>query len=178
MPRKNMTLDGRLGAYHRIGSPTDPARVLGDRPLECALCHADKSVGALVDAMEKQWKKKYERGILTTMYGDLSANVMRATLERGKPHEQAVAMVALAERADRAAAPIIARQLLNEYPLVREYAKSALARLVGPCDVDLAASDEAIAARARACLAAAGLSADGIAVPLPRVGDADDEPED
>ena len=44
MPRKNMGLDGSLTRYHRIGSPTDPARVLGDRPLECALCHADRSV--------------------------------------------------------------------------------------------------------------------------------------
>ena len=37
-----------LTRYHRIGSPTDRARVEGDRPLECALCHADKSVAELV----------------------------------------------------------------------------------------------------------------------------------
>ena len=31
-----------LVRYHRIGSPTDRERVEGDRPLECALCHADQ----------------------------------------------------------------------------------------------------------------------------------------
>jgi predicted CXXCH cytochrome family protein len=51
MPRKNMGLDGTLTRYHRIGSPTDPARVLGDRPLECALCHADRSVRSLIEAL-------------------------------------------------------------------------------------------------------------------------------
>ena len=58
MPRKNMGLDGVLTRYHRIGSPTEPARVLGDRPLECALCHADASVRHLVDAMEAWWPQQ------------------------------------------------------------------------------------------------------------------------
>ena len=44
MPRKNVGLRYELTRYHRIGSPTDEARVYGDRPLECALCHADWSV--------------------------------------------------------------------------------------------------------------------------------------
>ena len=44
MPQKNMSLDNRLGRYHRIASPTETAKVEGDRPLECALCHGDKPV--------------------------------------------------------------------------------------------------------------------------------------
>jgi len=128
MPRKNMGLEG-LTRYHRIGSPTDPARVLGDRPLECALCHASASVGHLVDAMEAWWPERYPRQRLVELYGSLDANVMRATLERGKAHEQAVAMATLAEAGARDAAPLIARQLGNEYPLVREWARRALDKL-------------------------------------------------
>jgi predicted CXXCH cytochrome family protein len=128
MPRKNMGLEG-LTRYHRIGSPTDPARVLGDRPLECALCHASDSVGHLVDTMEAWWPERYPRQRLAELYGSLDANVMRATLERGKPHEQAVAMATLAEAGARDAAPLIARQLGNDYPLVREWAGRALEKL-------------------------------------------------
>jgi predicted CXXCH cytochrome family protein len=128
MPRKNMGLEG-LTRYHRIGSPTDPARVLGDRPLECALCHAKDSVGHLVDTMEAWWPERYPRQRLTELYGSLDANVMRATLQQGKPHEQAVAMATLAEAGARDAAPLIARQLGNEYPLVREWARRALDKL-------------------------------------------------
>ncbi len=78
MPRKNMGLDGALTRYHRIGKPTDPARVLGDRPLECALCHTDRSVSELVDAMEKWWPVRYPRQRLVELYGALDANVVRA----------------------------------------------------------------------------------------------------
>jgi len=42
-----------LIAYHRIGSPYDRQRVEGDRPLECALCHTDKSVAELTATMER-----------------------------------------------------------------------------------------------------------------------------
>jgi predicted CXXCH cytochrome family protein len=129
MPRKNMGLDGKLTRYHRIGSPTDPARVLGDRPLECALCHADRSVGDLVDAMEKWWPVRYPRQRLAELYGTLEANVMRATLERGKAHEQAVAIGVLSEAGARDAAPLLAKQLANDYPLVREWASRALAAM-------------------------------------------------
>ena len=52
MPKKNTGLGYQLTRYHRIGSPTDAARVEKDRPLECALCHADKSVASLVSTME------------------------------------------------------------------------------------------------------------------------------
>ena len=62
---------------------------------------------------------------------------MRATLERGKPHEQAVAIATLGERRDRSAAPLIAKQLVGDYPLVREWAKRALVKILGRCDVDL-----------------------------------------
>ena len=127
MPRKNMSLDARLTRYHRIGSPTDPARVEGDRPLECALCHADKSVGALVDSMERWWPHHYDRAALKNLYGDLDANAIEATLLRGKAHEQAVALYLIGQRHERQLASQVAGQLANPYPLVRCYADNALA---------------------------------------------------
>jgi predicted CXXCH cytochrome family protein len=171
MPRKNMGLDGELTRYHRIGSPTDAARVIGDRPLECALCHADRTVGQLVDAMEKWWPVRYPRQRLEEMYGSLDANVVRATVERGKPHEQAVAMALLGEARARDAAPLVARQLLNEYPLVRQWALGALRKILGRCDVDLSADDASIARQAASCGGA-------LAAPAHPRQTPDEEPED
>ena len=172
MPRKNMGLDGSLTRYHRIGSPTDAARVLGDRPLECALCHADRTVGSLADAMERWWPVRYPRQRLEELYGSLDANVMTAIVERGKPHEQAVAIATLGAVRDRAAAPLIARQLLGDYPLVREWAKRALTSILGRCEVDLAADDASIARAAASC----GGPTD--ALPTPAGHAADEDPED
>ncbi len=70
--------------------------------------------------------------------------MIRATLERGKPHERAVAIAALGEARARDAASLVARELLDEYPLVREWAKRALTSILGRCDVDLAADDDTI----------------------------------
>jgi hypothetical protein len=170
MPRKNMGLDGTLTSYHRIGSPTDPARVLGDRPLECALCHEDRSVRALIDAMEAWWPVRYPRQRLEELYGSLESNVLRATLERGKPHERAVAIALLGETRGRDAVPLIARELLGDYPLVREWAKRALQAILGRCDVDLAADDSTIARQAASC-GGAPITPSG---ELPR----DEDPED
>ena len=145
MPKKNMGLDYGLVRYHRIGSPTDAERVQGDRPLECALCHADKSVGELVGAMETWWGKNYDRGALARLYGDdLGANALRATLVRGKPHEQAVAIVVMGERRDVRDIPQLAPQLAHDYPLVRYFALRALQTITGeaiPIDVGAAAPD-------------------------------------
>jgi hypothetical protein len=176
MPRKNMGLDGHLTTYHRIGSPTDAARVLGDRPLECALCHVDRSVASLVTAMEQWWPVKYPRQRLEELYGALDANVVRATLERGKPHEQAVALALLGETKAKDAAPLVARQLLHEYPLVREWALASLRSILGRCDVDLAADDATIARQAAAC----GSPTSSVAsAPRAHAGAAsDEEPED
>ena len=173
MPRKNMGLDGRLTRYHRIGSPTDSARVLGDRPLECALCHADWSAGRIVDAMERFWPVRFPRQRIEELYGSLDANVLRATLERGKPHEQVVAMATLAEAHARDAVPLVAKQLLNPYPLVRQWAARALGALTDPgrCEVDLAADDEVIARQAVACGAAS-------AAPTETAAHHDEDPED
>ena len=101
MPKKNMGLGYALTRYHRIGSPTDPARVERDRPLECALCHADKTVGELVTAT---WSaggaSSYDRGALArALRRARRATRSPATLERGKAHEQAVALAALGARA-------------------------------------------------------------------------------
>ena len=92
MVRKNGGLDYRLTRYHRIGSPTDANRVERDRPLECAVCHGDKSVESLVSTMESWWQKRYDRAALRALYGDsLDVGVLEATLARGRPHEQLTA---------------------------------------------------------------------------------------
>ena len=164
MPRKNMSLDGRLGRYHRIGSPTEPARVLEDRPLECALCHADKSVGELVGTMEAWWHVSYDRDALRRSYGDLAANPLRATLQRGKPHEKAVALSVLGRAHDRASGSLFAAELDDEYPLVRDYAVDALRETFGDaCDLHLE-RDQASRDRDRArCGEAAGFRPVGAA---------------
>lgn len=150
MPQKNMSLDGNLSPYHRIGSPTDPAKVLLDRPLECALCHADKSVGSLVGTMEQWWKKSYERGALEKLYGSLEVNVALATAERGKPHEQAVAFQLLGDARMKEAVPVLARELTHPYPIVRGYAKRALDSIHGaPVPIDIDGPAEVIAEQAR-----------------------------
>jgi predicted CXXCH cytochrome family protein len=144
MPKKNMGLSYELTRYHRIGSPTDEARVLGDRPLECALCHQDKSVKQLVDAMERWWGKRYDRSKLSALYGDLDANVIGATLLKGKPHEQAVAIGVLGERGKKQDVSAIAPHLAHAYPLVRYYAKHAIEKLTGrpvPIDIEQPASE-------------------------------------
>lgn len=141
MPRKNMGLDYGMTRYHRIGSPNDRARVERDRPLECSLCHADRSVEELVSTMESWWGTRYDRAALRSLYGpDLGARTPLATLAHGHAHERAVAMDILARAGDRAALPVIARELGSEYPLVRYFAREALGRLAGerpPLDMTL-----------------------------------------
>lgn len=145
MAQKTMGLDGGLTAYHRIGSPTDPERVLLDRPLECALCHQDKSVATLVTAMERWWSKVYDRGALEKLYGSVDANALLATAERGKPHEQGVAYFALGQaRATTAVPTLLGSGLRHPYPLVRGYAKRALDAIEGkvvPIDLDAPESE-------------------------------------
>jgi len=156
MPKKNMGLDYALVRYHRIGSPNDPQRVAGDRPLECALCHADKSVEQLASTMEKWWGKTADRAALRALYGDdLNVNVIRATLLLGKPHEQAVAIATYGDGRDATAVPLIVPHLAHEYPLVRYYALRALERITGhPIAIDVGASVEQIRAQASALLTA------------------------
>lgn len=148
MPRKNLALDSRLTRYHRIGSPTDEARVLRDRPLECALCHADRTVESLVADMERIWNKRYDRQALRELYGSLDSPVLAATLQRGKPHEQAVAAAVLGEshpggeagRGAEATVSLLVPELTNEIPLVRWYVLRAVERVVGtPVPVDVGA---------------------------------------
>jgi predicted CXXCH cytochrome family protein len=153
MPRKNMSLDGGLSRYHRIGSPTEPSKVLLDRPVECALCHADKSVEGLVKTMETWWKKSYDRAALGKLYGSLDQNVILATAERGKPHEQAVAFQIAGDARLKGSVPILAAQLTHPFPLVRGYAKRALDAVLGaPVAIDIDASDDEIRERAKGLL--------------------------
>ncbi len=149
MPQKNMGLGYNLTRYHRIGSPTERARVEGDRPLECALCHADKTVRDLVTSMERFWDKRFDRARLVFLYGSLDALPLVATVQRGKAHEQATAIHVLGANRVGAAATPIAAELVNRYPLVRYYARQALEAIAGvPCDVNLDADDDRIRADA------------------------------
>ncbi len=151
MPRKNMGLDGKLTRYHRIGSPTDARKVEFDRPLECALCHGDKTVGALVGDMERWWNKRYDRTRLTALYDRLDDNALRATLARGQAHEQVVAVALLGERRDSTAIPVLVETLGHKYPLVREYARDALEAIAGaPVPFDLHQEKPRILEQARA----------------------------
>jgi hypothetical protein len=111
----------------------------------------DESVRSLVDSMEAWWPVRYSRQRLEELYGSLDANAMRATLERGRPHEQVVAIATFGEERSRQEAPLIAEKLLADYPLVREWAKRALVSILGRCDVNLAAEDATIAKQAAAC---------------------------
>ncbi len=147
MPRKNAGLGYELTRYHRIGSPTDRARVEQDRPLECALCHPRASAGSLVSAMERFWGKRYDRSALLRLYGDLGAPVLDATAARGRPHEQLTAVAALGEARVSTAVPAVAAALAHPYPLVRHFAARALERLTGrPAPVDLNRPTEEIRA--------------------------------
>lgn len=130
MPQKNMALDLSLTRYHRIGSPTDADR-LRDRPLECALCHTDKSATWVADGMKRFWGKTIDRTVLDALYGNADDPVLDATLARGRPHEQAVAIFLLGEAKKRTSAAAIATSLANDYPLVRFYASAALEKIFG-----------------------------------------------
>jgi len=138
MPDKNIGLDTNLTTYHRIGSPNDPVKVEQDRPIECALCHADASVASLVDTMERWWGTRYSRERLEALYGDLEESALMATLRRGHPHEQVVAMHRLRESEHPDRVTRVARAMVHRIPLVRYHARTVLADLTGlPVDVDL-----------------------------------------
>lgn len=129
MPKKNMGLAYDFTRYHRIGSPTDSERVLGDRPVECALCHAERSVDQLVSTMEKWWGKRYDRANLARLYGaDLRKNAVRITLLGGKPHEQALAADLAARQNLSGTVDPTVTLLGNAYPLVRYFARHSLER--------------------------------------------------
>jgi hypothetical protein len=145
MAKKNMGLDYALVRYHRIGSPSETRRVVGDRPLECALCHADYSVEKILTTMEQWWGRTYDRAAVAKLYGDdLGVNAIAATLAGGKPHEQAVAIGVLGERRDRGAVAVLVPMLSHDYPLVRYYAQRALQLITGDAvaiDVGAPAAD-------------------------------------
>jgi predicted CXXCH cytochrome family protein len=129
MPKKNLGLDYALTRYHRIGSPTDPARVLRDRPVECALCHTDRSTESLVADMERLWGKRYDRTPLRALYGDLDGNTIAATLERGLPHEQAAAAGALEAHPAAPGLASLPRAQDGPIPLVNDFVRRVAVRL-------------------------------------------------
>ena len=76
--------------------------------------------------MTAWWKRPFETAALEKLYGSLDANVLIATVERGKPHEVATAAYVLTNidaprrgEAMRALGPA----LTNPYPLVRGYVR-------------------------------------------------------
>jgi hypothetical protein len=137
MARKNTGLALDVTRYHRIGSPVDPTRALRDRPLECALCHVDKTVGAMAADIERLWGRRLQGQRLLDLYGSYEANVISATLTRGLPHEQIAAAGALAEAGVRA--DELWPLLTHPYPLVRHIARRAMERILGRplADIDL-----------------------------------------
>ena len=60
--------------------------------------------------------RAYDRGALRELYGSLDARPLEATLARGKAHEQATALGALAAAGNRGAVPAVARQLSIRTP--------------------------------------------------------------
>jgi predicted CXXCH cytochrome family protein len=156
MAKKNMGLDYELVRYHRIGSPSEARRVLGDRPLECALCHADYSVDQIVTTMETWWKRSYDRDALTKLYGDdLGVNALSATLARGKPHEQATAIGVLGDVRAKDMVASLVPMLAHDYPLVRYYAQRALQQITGdPVAIDVGAPAAEVRRAAEAWLTA------------------------
>src|SRR5262249_34380803 len=152
---------------HRIASPTETAKVEGDRPLECALCHGDKPVETLVATMEAWWKKSYDRAPLRALYGaDLAhADPLVETLARGKPHEQAVALAFLGGRGAKAGAPLAGCTPPPPVPILRYSALAARERLLGPATLDVHAKSDAIVKSAGDWLAHNGLKP--LAAPRP-----------
>lgn len=159
MPKKNMGLAYELTRYHRIGSPTDEARVLGDRPLDCALCHAERSVEQITMTLEKWWGKRYDRAKLRRLYGaDLRGNAVRLTLLGGKPHEQVLAADIAARQGLPGTTNGIALLLDNPYPLVRYFARDALERRTGrKLELDMNRPGPELVRAARAALGGTAL---------------------
>ena len=82
--------------------------------------------------MQTWWGKRYDAGALRALYGDdLEVNAIQATLARGRPHEQAVAIALLGDAHETAAVPALIPQLAHAYPLVRFYAHRALEKITG-----------------------------------------------
>ncbi|MBX3158117.1 MAG: hypothetical protein KF773_19265 [Deltaproteobacteria bacterium] len=102
----------------------------------------------------RQVGRRHDRDRLRAQYGDLAANALAATLARGKPHEQAVAIGVLGDRGTRADVPALVPHLAHPYPQVRYFAKRAIEKLTGaplPIDVGLPAAE--VAAQVRRWLA-------------------------
>jgi len=145
MPLKNTGLGYALTRYHRLGSPLDAGRVERDRPLECALCHADASVRRLLDDIARLWGKRYDEAALGRLYGDLDRNALEVTVARGRAHEQIAAAVTLAQAGRKQSAPTLARFVATSaFPLARRHGLKALGSLLpSPCaaDVDAPTAD-------------------------------------
>ncbi len=183
MPRKNMGLGYALTRYHRIGSPTDAARVerrsaarVRALPRRPQRRDPGRRHGAAVGQALRS-RRRWRGSTAAT----LDVNALVATVEHGKPHEQAPAMAVLGEKRVGAALAPIARQLLNPIPLVRFYARRAVDAIRGaPCAVDLDRTTAEIEAAARRCVPAAwpASAVTPTAAPPSRAGAASEETDD
>jgi hypothetical protein len=106
--------------------------------------------------MERWWHKRYSRAALHRLYGpDLGENAILATLQFGKPHEQASALGVAGRDHLRAALPLMVDQLDNRYPLLRYFARASVQRLTGePLPLDMSAPGRTLLAQGRAWLRA------------------------
>ena len=129
--------------------------MLGDRPFECSLCHADRSVDQIVSTMERWWGKRYDRARLKRLYGqDLSLNPVRLALMGGRPHEQALAADIAARKSLPETESAIVSLLSSSYPLVRYFARHSLERRLGePLALDMNLPGAELERAARAWLA-------------------------
>jgi hypothetical protein len=79
---------------------------------------------------------------------------MRATLAKGKPHEQAVAIVTYGDLKQKDAVAALAPMLAHEYPLVRYFTQRALQQITGdPVAIDLGLPAAQVRTQADAWLA-------------------------
>jgi predicted CXXCH cytochrome family protein len=126
MPQKNLGLDSKLTTYHRIGSPTDTARVERDRPIECAGCHGEMTPRQAIATFERWWGRRYDAGKLLNLYPEQDKDLLTITLERGKPHEQITAAHWAAAQDRRDLIGLLQALEHHPMPLVGTQAKAAL----------------------------------------------------
>ena len=82
--------------------------------------------------MESWWGRRYDRAALENLYGpDLGVLTLQSTLDRGLPHEQAVAIGVLGRERPPWALPYLVQQMDDDYPLVRYFALHAIGDITG-----------------------------------------------
>ena len=154
MPRKNMGLGYGLTRYHRIGLPDDP---VGPSATVRSSARSATPTRPWPELWSPPWNAGGGESTIALRWPFSTAASTRCRcrprLERGRAHEQAAALATLGTAGVKAAAPAIARQLVNPFPLVRYYARRALEALGAPaCAVDSERPTAEIQVAVRACV--------------------------